>query len=136
MSLLVSVIISVSLIPAGPILLRMFNDTPAVIEAGMAYLYRILPFYGLLALLFTINGIIRGAGEMIIPMFSTLLSLWLVRVPSAYLMVQLFGRDNMFFGYAVGWIVGLSISGIYYLSGKWKNKIIVKPTDTITFFSD
>ncbi|MDF2686016.1 MAG: hypothetical protein K0S55_1197 [Clostridia bacterium] len=128
MSFSVSVGICLLLIPLGPYLLKLFNGDPIVIESGMAYLYRILPFYGLLSLLFTINGIIRGAGEMIVPMIATLLSLWIVRVPSAYLFEHFFGRDNMYFGYAAGWEVGLTISGIYYLTGKWKSKAITGKT--------
>ena len=111
---------------SGRFFMRLFSPDPAVIEAGMAYLYRILPFYALLSVLFIINSILRGAGEMIIPMVSTLISLWIARVPSAYILAHYFGRDNMFFCFAIGWVLGLMITLTYYLSGRWKNKSVVK----------
>ena len=113
------------LIPLGPAFMRLFSDSPGVIDAGMAYLYRIMPFYWMLAIMFTFNSVMRGAGEMMVPMISSLLSLWLARVPAAYLLAGAFGRDNMFFCYALGWLPGILIAGGYYLSGRWKRKAVV-----------
>ena len=113
------------LLPFGPVFMRMFSTSPAVIDAGMAYLNRVLPFYFLLALFFTLSSVMRGAGEMMIPMISSILSLWLARVPAAYLLDALFGRDNMFFCYVVGWLVGVIVSGVAYFHGGWRNKAVV-----------
>ncbi len=126
MSIICSIVIGVLLLFTGPFLMRLFSPDAAVIEAGMAYLYRILPFYAILSLLFIINGVMRGAGEMIVPVISTMVSLWAARVPSAYLLAHFFGRDNMFFSYVIGWVLGAIIAIAYYLSGRWKNKSIVK----------
>ncbi len=126
MSIICSIVIGVLLLFIGPFLMRLFSPDAAVIEAGMAYLYRILPFYAVLSLLFIINGVMRGAGEMIVPVISTMVSLWAARVPSAYLLAHFFGRDNMFFSYVIGWVLGAIIAIAYYLSGRWKNKSIVK----------
>ncbi len=129
MSIACSIVIGVLLLFTGPFLMRLFSPDAAVIEAGMAYLYRILPFYAVLSLLFIINGVMRGAGEMIVPVISTMVSLWAARVPSAYLLAHFFGRDNMFFSYVIGWLIGAIITITYYLSGRWKNKSIIKKTD-------
>ena len=59
-------------------------------------------------------------------MISSLFALWLVRVPSAYLLAHFFGGEMMYYSYTIGWIVGIIISGIYYATGRWKNKSIVK----------
>ncbi|MDF2675390.1 MAG: hypothetical protein K0R09_3662, partial [Clostridiales bacterium] len=51
-------------------------------------------------------------------------SLWLARVPSAYLLSRYFGGDNMHWCYAIGWAIGLCILVPYYYSGRWKKHII------------
>lgn len=110
------------IIPFGPVLLGLFNSDPAVIEAGMIYLNNVMPTIALLAIVFTINAVIRGAGESIVPMLGAIISLWLGRIPAAYFIADKFGKEYMFLSYAVGWIFWLLISGPYYLSGKWKSK--------------
>ncbi|MDL2219182.1 MATE family efflux transporter [Ruminococcaceae bacterium OttesenSCG-928-O06] len=117
-------------IPAGPSLLRMFTDEAAVVEAGMAFIRRLMPFYWMLGFTFTMNSVMRGAGEALVPMVSSVLSMWLARVPAAYLLAHFFGRDNMHFCYPVGWVVGLAITVPYYLSGRWRNKAITRAGST------
>lgn len=118
--------IALVLIPLAPVFMRMFNPEPAVIAAGVAYLNRILPFYALLAVMFTLNSVMRGAGEMVVPMVSSLVSLWLARIPAAYLMDHFFGRDNMFFCYAIGWVLGLGITCRAFFRGSWRQKTLTR----------
>ncbi len=59
-------------------------------------------------------------------MISTTISLWLARIPCAYFIASNYGRDNLFYCFAIGWIVGLIITVSYYMSGRWKNKSLVK----------
>ena len=120
-----SVLATAFLLPLGPQLMHLFSDSPDVINAGMAYLNRIMPFYWMLAMMFTFNSVMRGAGEMMVPMISSLSGLWLARVPAAYLLASHFGRDSIFLCYAVGWVPGILIAGTFYLTGRWKRKAIV-----------
>ena len=115
-------IVCLLIIPFGPYLLGLFNSDPAVIESGMIYLNNVMPFYPLLAIMFMLNGVIRGAGETVIPMVGTIVSLWLGRIPAAYFIAHKFGKEYMFISYAIGWAVSMIISGVYYMSGKWKTK--------------
>jgi len=95
-------IVALVIIPLGPNILRLFNSDPAVIEAGMIYLSNVMPLYALLAIVFTLNAVIRGAGESVV---------------AAH-----FGKEYIFISYGVGWLFWLLITGPYYLSGRWKNK--------------
>lgn len=115
-------IVCLLVIPFGPYLLGLFNSDSAVIESGMIYLNNVMPFYPILAILFMLNGVIRGAGETIIPMVGTIASLWLGRIPSAYFIADKFGKEYIFISYAIGWGFAMIISGIYYMSGRWKTK--------------
>ena len=107
------------LIPCGPFFISIFSQTPAVIDAGAAYLQGIMPFYALFAVFFTLNNAMRGAGESVFPMVNTILSLILLRVPSVYLMAACFGPMYMYYGFGVGWAVGFAATVAYYLSGRW-----------------
>lgn len=108
------------LIPLGPVLVSVFSDTPAVIQAGTVYLKCIMPFYFLFSVMFCLNNAMRGAGDSLFAMLDVLFSLILVRVPAVYWIANHYGPDYMYYGIGVGWTVGFTLSVAYYLSGRWK----------------
>lgn len=116
-----------TIIPAGRFCMRLFSTEPAVIESGFAYLVRVLPFVWILAIMFVLNSVMRGAGEMMIPMVASLAALWLARVPAAYALAHFFGPANLYFSYAIGWTLGLCIDVPYFFSGRWKDKSVISP---------
>ncbi len=120
-----SIGIGFSLYPFGRFLMQMFNQKEAVIDAGQTYLNSVLPFYALLALMFIFNSVLRGAGEMIIPMISSFISLWIARVPTAYLLAHFYGKNAIYYSYAIGWTIGLLMAFLSYKRGKWKKKSVV-----------
>ena len=124
MCVLVSIVLGGGVILFGSQLMGLFTPSQEVIASGCAYLNRVLPFYVLLALLFVFNSVMRGAGEMVVPMASSILSLWAARVPASYLITHFFGRDNMFFSYAFGWAIGAALTMFFYFKGGWKHKAI------------
>lgn len=128
MSVVCCLVVGVLLYPTSAFMMRMFSQNPEVIDAGVAYLHGVLPFYFLLALSFMFNSVLRGAGDMLVPMISSFISLWLVRLPAAYLLAYLFEKESIYYSYAIGWALGVIISGLYYATGKWKNKSIVART--------
>ena len=108
------------LIPLSEPLVAFFSPTPSVIHAGAVYLQCIMPFYFMFAIMFCLNNAMRGAGDSVFPMVDVILSLILVRVPAVYYLADRFGPDYMYYGMAVGWTVGLTLSVLWYLSGRWK----------------
>ena len=110
------------LIPLGPTLVGFFSDTPAVIQSGSVYLKCIMPFYLLFSVMFCLNNAMRGAGDSLFAMVDVIFSLILVRVPAVYWFADHYGPDYMYYGVGVGWIVGFTLSVLYYLSGRWKRK--------------
>lgn len=121
LSIITCAIISAIVVPAGPLLLRMFTNKSAVIEAGMAYLYAVLGPMFILAATFTVNSALQGAGATVVSMLSSIVSLWAIRIPVAYLLAPL-GRNMIYWSYPIGWLLGLLISGTVYLRGRWKNR--------------
>ena len=128
MAAAIVLVVGVLLYPTSAFMMRMFSQNPEVIDAGVAYLHGVLPFYFLLALSFMFNSVLRGAGDMLVPMISSFISLWLARLPAAYLLAYLFEKESIYYSYAIGWALGVIISGLYYATGKWKNKSIVART--------
>lgn len=110
------------LIPLGPALVGFFSDTATVIQAGTVYLKCIMPFYVLFSVMFSLNNAMRGAGDSVFPMVDVIISLILVRVPAVYWFANHYGPDYMYYGVGVGWIVGFTLSVLYYLSGRWKRR--------------
>jgi putative MATE family efflux protein len=108
----------------GGDLMRMFTTDPQVIEIGQNYLIIVSSFYLVFSSMFTIHGVLRGAGDTLIPMFITLFSLWIVRIPAAYLLSDKIGPDGIWWSIPMGWGIGMSFSYIYYRTGRWKTKAV------------
>ncbi|MCK5840001.1 MAG: MATE family efflux transporter [Bacteroidales bacterium] len=105
---------------------NLFTNDPEVISIGADYLVIVAGFYVTFSTMFIIGGVMRGAGATLIPMFITLLVLWLVRVPLSYFLSQKIGITGIWWGIPIAWILGMSLQYIYYLTGRWKNKVVVK----------
>ena len=92
----------------------------AVIEVGATYLKVVSPFYILMGLMFTANGVLRGSGDVNAFMIITLLNLS-VRVASAYILAAFIGPEAIWWSLPVGWGFTSILSNTRYFSGKWKN---------------
>ncbi len=125
LSLLVTLIVWVF----GRDLMRVFTTDPNVIEIGYEYLIIVSTFYIFFSAMFVTNGVLRGAGDTLIPMFITLFALWVFRIPSSYLLSLKFGTIGIWWGIPIAWFLGWLLSFLYYKSGKWRTKVIVKHTD-------
>ncbi len=80
--------------------------------------------------MFNINGLLRGAGAAVIPMYITLLSLWIIRVPLAYFLSKTLnlGETGIWWSIPIGWIFGAIAAILYYKHGRWQNKSVVNST--------
>jgi len=122
----VCIVISLVIILFGVDIMRWFTDDAEVIRIGKQYLVIVSAFYLLFNTMFTFNGVMRGAGDTIIPMFFTLFSLWLVRIPLAHYLSNNYGASAVWWAIPAGWAIGMIASILYYLKGNWKSKTIVK----------
>ncbi len=125
MSSLVSVSVSILVIVFGKFLMVLFTPDPEVIRIGKEYLIIVGSFYIIFSIMFSINGALRGAGDTLIPMFITLLSLWFIRVPVAYLLSKSIDETGIWWAFPIGWLAGAVLSYLYYLTGRWKTKVVV-----------
>ena len=75
---------------AKPLLYLFTNDTE-VVEIGIHYLYIVSPFYLLFSSMFVLMGVLGGAGDTIMPMVFTIISLWIVRVRGLLIFLKQLG---------------------------------------------
>lgn len=129
-SLVYSISISIIILFFGEYLIQFFTSDQGVIAIGQDYLVIVSSFYLLLAIMFTLTGFLRGAGATFIPMLTTLASLYLFRIPMAYFLSDHIGVNGIWWAEPTGWVAGTIILIVYYYSGKWRGKEVVKkPTN-------
>lgn len=128
MNLVISLSITLLVTLAGKWLIGIFTTDEAVMHIGARYLLIVGLFYLIFGVMFINNGVMRGAGDVFIPMISSLLALWLVRIPCALLFIRVFGMgsDGIWWSIPSGWLIGCAFTTWYYRTGKWKTKVLVR----------
>lgn len=132
----VTLVTALVIIIFGPQLMGFFTNDSEVILIGSRYLRIVSAFYLAFTSMFIVGGVMRGAGDTIIPMFITLFSLWAVRIPLAFFLSKKIGETGIWWSLPIGWITGLTLSYLYYLTGRWKTKGVVKHTKEQTIIAD
>ncbi len=127
----VAIMVSLVVIVFDKLMIQMFTTDPAVIAIGREYLTIVCSFYLLFSSMFAFHGLFRGAGESIVPMLVSLLSLWIIRIPFAWLMSKPFGVVGIWWATPLAWFTGLLLSVLYYRFGKWREKSVVKEPVTV-----
>jgi putative MATE family efflux protein len=110
----------------GRYMMSWFNQDSSVIDVGASYLRIVGPFYFVISMMFITNSVLRGAGDAIFPMISSILSLWLIRIPIAYVLSRKLGTDGIWWAIPAAWSFGFIITSVYYRSEKWKKKAVVR----------
>ena len=124
MSSVISLIVTAVVLLFGDFIMALFTQDSAVIEVGIQYLAIVGSFYLVFSAMFATSGVLRGAGATVVPMITTIFSLWAVRIPGAYLLSEKLGAEGIWWSIPIGWVMGLLMAYAYYLTGKWKNKVV------------
>ncbi|WP_347477098.1 MATE family efflux transporter [Clostridium sp. Marseille-P299] len=104
----------------APVLIRLFNNQPEVIEIGVMQSRTEGLFYCLLALSHCLSGILRGAGKSTIPMFVMLICWCGIRITYIVTMVNLIPDIRViFWAYPLTWFLSSVIFIIYYKKADW-----------------
>lgn len=123
---IVSIVITLLAVVFAEPIISVFTTDKEVIDIGIHYLYIVSPFYIVLAAMFVISGLLRGAGDTIASMIITIITLWLFRIPASYFLSLKIGVVGIWWGIPVAWIVGAFIAYFYYRTGSWKKRIVIK----------
>lgn len=122
MSLLYSLFVTSIIVFFGEWIMSQFTDDAAVVAIGYQYLQIIGSFFIAFSVMFTIIGMLRGAGATMVPMYITLVNLWIIKVPLAIILSKYYGVNGIWWSFPIAWIVGAISAYLYMLTGRWKKK--------------
>lgn len=119
------------LIFGGPIAIGFFHMNEAATAIGAEYLRTLAGFFLVFCVMYITNGVLQGSGDVLFPTIASATSL-IVRVISANVMATIPAIDyrSVFYSIPFGWVLGALIVYIRYRTGKWKEKGVVKQTET------
>ena len=124
--LILSVLTAVLIAIFGKYLMLVFTDNKAVIEIGVICLYIMVFSYWGTGLQQAYSGLLRGAGDAIIPA-AVMIGAVLLRIPGTYLLaVRPNDYRGIFYCMCGAAILGGVILLLYYRSGAWKKRNAVK----------
>lgn len=107
------------------ILIALFNREPDVLAAGSLYLRINGWSYIFFALVFVLGGVMRGAGDTMSTLVLTIIGLWVVRVPAAYLLAARMGPAGIWTGILISAVASFLLHLGYYATGRWKRRALV-----------
>ncbi|RHO69463.1 MATE family efflux transporter [Parabacteroides sp. AF48-14] len=110
----------------GDSMMRIFTNDADVIVIGKEYLLIICGFFIVHGALNVYNGALRGAGDTLFPMVTSLVCLWIIRIPLAYYLSSWLGRSGIWWAIVASITIGLIVTFIYYKTGIWKRRCIIK----------
>ena len=128
-----SLVITILILLFGKYLMALFTNTEALIE--QSYHMMMILGFGYIAMEVTqcLQGIMRGAGDTMAPMWLSMISTVVIRVPLAYIMTWMTRSPEnphgqfymMFVSLLITWLIGAALTTIVYKAGRWKNKAII-----------
>lgn len=130
----ISAVLSGLILIFGKSIMGIFTSTADLIT--LSYNMMCILIIGYIAMEVTqcLSGIMRGAGDTVTPMWISMISSILLRVPMAYILVYLSKTPElpqgncymMQISMLITWTIGAFITFVMYKVGKWKTKGITK----------
>jgi putative MATE family efflux protein len=108
-------------------LIALFNTDGEVVRIGAEYLLTVSLVYPVFASMFITGGVLRGAGDTFVNMLISVLALWGVRIPVAAVLSSRLGTRGIWMGIPAEWVFAFSVTFLYYLTGRWKRKVLARP---------
>lgn len=126
----VSATITLLILVFGKYLMGVFTDTAELVDLSMRMMSILAIGYIAMAVTQSLSGVMRGAGDTMTPMWISLITTVILRVPVAYGIAYLTrsaeyptGRpESTFISLLVSWTIGAIITAIFYKRGKWREK--------------
>jgi len=124
-------VITLVLLFLSPTLFGFFTKTPELIALATRMIRIMAVGYICISVTQVLGGVMRGAGDTVTPMWISIISTIIIRVPTAYIMAYLtrnpefpHGQPIALFGSLMfSWVMGMIISVIVFSMGKWKKKM-------------
>lgn len=123
-----SAVITALILLFGKPLMGIFTNTESLVILSMNLMRILAVGYIAMAVTQSLSGVMRGAGDTMTPMWISLVTTILVRVPLAYGLVYLSrsaqypqGRKEcIFVSLLISWVIGAFATALFYRRGKWR----------------
>jgi putative MATE family efflux protein len=92
----------------------------AAIEIGMYINEVTIWSFVLFGVYLVVSSVIRSTGSVIVPLVITFIALWVIRIPLAYYLDNLYGQDAFWWSIPASYSIAVIITFIYYFLGNWK----------------
>ena len=132
LALAFATVITSVLLLFGPVLMGLFTDTPELIELASSMMRIMAVGYICIAVTQVLGGVMRGAGDTVTPMWISIISTIVIRIPLAYGLAYLTkspefpdGEPVALFGsLMISWVLGMVMSLVVFRMGKWRSKMM------------
>ena len=116
----------------GRHLMAIFTNTEDLVILSMNMMRILAVGYIAMAIIQSLSGVMRGAGDTMTPMWISIVMTIFLRVPIAYGLVYLTRsaefpggrRESIYVSLLISWVLGAVITGIFYKRGRWREKAI------------
>jgi Na+-driven multidrug efflux pump len=119
----------------APWFIRFFvpKDT-AVINEGAVFLRFMALSWGCIGAQFSLTGVLRASGNMVVAMVLTLVGQWVLQFPLAYVLSTHggLGPRGIWLAIPIANVVTLLITMGVYAKGDWKSKRLMRPDEALT----
>ncbi len=130
MALAVSAVITFLLLFCGRFLFDLFTDTTELMDLAVRMMRILAAGYIAISVSQVLGGVMRGCGDTVTPMWVSLISTIVLRIPIAYGMAYLTrgelypnGRpESIFVSLLISWVLGAVITAVIFSRGKWRTQ--------------
>lgn len=132
MALGFSTAITLVLLTFGHFLFNIFTDTPELVDLAVRMMRIMAAGYICVAMTQVLGGVMRGAGDTVTPMWISLFTTIVLRVPVAYALAYLTRSETWPNGHPyalstsllISWAMGSLLSLIAFQKGSWRKRAL------------
>jgi putative MATE family efflux protein len=107
-------------------IVHVFNSEPKLVEIAATFLRIDIVGYLVFGIVVVMMNVLNGVGDTTVPMWTTLLTMWLVQVPMALVLPKVTGLGvyGVRWGIVTAIVLRAVIYTVYFRSGRWQRKMI------------
>ena len=129
----VSAFLTLVILVLGRQIMGIFTNTKELIDLSYRMMCILAPGYMAMEVTQCLSGIMRGAGDTITPMWISIITSVVLRIPLAYSLVALTKTPDlptgecsmMFVSLLITWLIGALLTFLMYCRGAWRGKAVV-----------
>ena len=105
-------------------IIRVFNSEPELVHIAVIFLRIQIIHFLLSGVTLVLMSLLNGVGDTWIPTLNTMLTLWGVQMPLAYLLPRFtsLGVIGVRWAMVIAVVVRASVYLVYFKTGRWKHK--------------